>query len=215
MQNLVGQSRPSSLFSTYQPQTDSQQEALTRLVSLADAASRKLQALPGRPHPFSNGRIVFISGPTGVGKSHLVEAFINDLAEKELEVAKTVFLFRGDFTSRNVSGLDQFGNCPIVVIDDLYAKYQSIEQVHGGTDIKILMQLVTMVYEDRRLVIITSNFPLMQGISEKIRQEDQIGRVTSRLNELMANSGELVIEGADYREKLAASKTADDIFGNL
>lgn len=213
--NLVRQARPTSQFSTYQPQTDSQAEALKRFTALADAIARKSRSVVENTYPFEHGRIIFVSGNPGVGKTHLVEALINELTQREPDLVERIFLFRGNFTHANIANFSDFGGCPIVIIDDLFAERQSIEKLHPNVEIKVLMQLITAVYDERRLVLVTSNFPLMQGIVEKILAADAVGRVSSRLRELMANSGELIIEGRDYREILAEGRTADDLFGEI
>lgn len=215
MSNLVSQVRPSSRFDSYEPGTESQQEALERFTRLAAAITNSAEKILSSAYPFEHGRFIFVSGNPGVGKTHLLEALINEVTGNVPELARRIYLFRGRFTVRNISGISDFDKCPIVVVDDLYAEYQTIDDLHPRTDIKVLMEMITMVYEKRQLVIFSSNFPLMEGIEERIRSVDTLGRTTSRLKELLANSGEMEIQGEDHRRILATKASTDDIFGEL
>ena len=213
-ENQVARVRPSSRLDSYAPQTESQKLALANLTALAAAIVRKGDAISTEPHPFAHGRIIFLSGPPGVGKTHLVEGLVNEVLEKDPRLDGKVFLFRGDL---NVyfTRTSEFDGCPVVVIDDLYAELQSLDRLHPVPDIRSLMELVTLVYEQRRLLILTSNFQMMEGMVTRIAEVDEVGRVTSRLRELMANSGELVLDGSDYRLRLAEDRDSNLLFEDL
>jgi hypothetical protein len=80
---------------------------------------------------------------------------------------------------------------------------RSVAELRDNVEIKAMMNFITAMYDRKALVVATSNFPLMQGIIDRISTVDHIGRTTGRLHEIMARSGELKIEGVDYRRVLA------------
>jgi hypothetical protein len=74
------------------------------------------------------------------------------------------------------------------------------------------MSFIQMIYESRRFVIITCNFPFKTGILQRVEQIDTIGRITSRLKEITAGSGEIYLSGKDYREILSLENQGNLIF---
>lgn len=97
---------------------------------------------------------------------------------------------------------------PIIVFDDVYCDRNAIAEI-DNFDIKSFMELTMLAYERRALVIMSSNFPLKAALMDRVARVDKLGRVVSRLKEMMSLSGELVIDGPDYREIIAASGTHD------
>lgn len=203
--NLVDQVRPMSTFENFEVYDDRQREAVDNLTRLADSIVEKQAAVAASEYPFAAAKIVFLWSPPGRGKTHLVEAIVNRVRQRAPKIvhARRLYLSRYNFTYLHQVGADTYGKAPIVVNDDMYSEYQSASDLHQATDVPALMRWVASVYERRTLSICTSNFPLMRGIAEVVRRVDKQGRVLSRLEEMLANSGEIELPGRDYRSTVA------------
>ncbi len=154
----------------------------------------------------------FLHGKAGRGKTHLIEALINELKRRQPGIIGKIYLSRSNFTHANMSFPEKYNDCPIIIIDDIFVESNNINDLHPRTDIQSLMIFIKMIYEEKRLVIITSNFPILGEMLQKISAVDEIGRTTSRLKELMAYSGELEIIGEDYREIIAKKAKIENLF---
>jgi len=156
--------------------------------------------------------MIILWGNPGVGKTHLQEAIVNHIAQVNPAVLARLYLSRYDFTLENLSSAFSYGGCPVILIDDMYARHQSVESLHPNTDLDSFKKFISRVYENRCLVIVTTNFQFKDGILQRVKSIDKIGRVTSRMNELMACSGEIHLKGPDYRCILADEKLDSDLF---
>ncbi len=210
MRNVIGQVRPNSTFENFEVLNDGLGSLVGNLQKLAGGIIAKSEHILALRNPFADAKLIILHGKPGRGKTHLVEALINALAKGDPRLLSRVYLSRYDFTMENIAGVHHYDNLPIVVIDDIFASHHSINELHPATDIKSFMSFVKMIYEDRRLVIVTGNFPFKDGILEKVRLEDKTGRVLSRMQELMASAGEIEVIGDDYREKLAREKAGQE-----
>jgi hypothetical protein len=107
------------------------------------------------------------------------------------------------------SGAYSYDDAPIVVTDDMFSEYQSLDELNDWSDIPAVMRWVVDAYERRTLSICTSNFPLMSGIAAVVRKYDKKGRVLSRFEEMLARSGEIQLPGRDYRPTVAERSKGD------
>ncbi len=217
--NQIQDIRPDCTFENYRPQNDNQTAAAKNLGSLAQSLVDNRTMFPpaptsrafgaaARPSPFPNGMIVFLHGTPGTGKSHLVEALVNKLKADAPEVAQDIYFYRGDLHYPILDGSDNlhldYGHKPIIVADDLFSQKQSLSDANSS-DYKSLSAFMTMVYEKRCLVIMSSNFSLAEELVPFLRQHDTVGRITSRMEELIGGRGFSVdTSGPDYRSKIAA-----------
>ncbi len=205
-ENRLSQVRPNCTFQNFEIYSQEQRPIVARLQDLAEQIIRKRDLILRNEFPFDNGRIMFMTSPPGHGKTHLAEAVINHIAEKAPQLLSKVVLSRGSFYSDHQVGACDYGGAPIVIIDDIFADRQSIDQLHPRTDMQAFMSFITMLYERRIFALITSNFRLMGedgGILGRLESCDQVGRVLSRCKQVLAASGEIVLPGRDFREELA------------
>lgn len=202
-QNRIEQVRPTSTFDSWQTTTADQVELKANMLQLANSLLAQAERIKSETWPFDHARMIILWGKTGRGKTHLIEALINHIKGHDSELLEQIWLARENFTLANIAGGDAYGERPIVIIDDLWAEHDSMNELHCSPEIKVFNEFVRMIYEERRLVILTSNFPLTRGILEKVQDADKTGRIFSRLQELVAHSGEIEVTGSDYREKLA------------
>lgn len=212
--NLVDQVRPGSTFENFEIYDDVQGEAVGSLEMLADSIVEKQSAIVSQEYPFDAGRIIFLWSPPGRGKSHLVEAIVNRIRQRapKLIECKHVYLSRYEFTLEHIASVYTYQGAPVVIIDDMFSDKQSIDQLSAYTDVKCVMGWVASVYERRTLALCTSNFPMMDGIAKMVQQVDKIGRTASRLQELLANSGEIELPGRDYRVTVASKRDKSKLF---
>ena len=210
MGNAVKQVRPNSTFENFEKLNKELESLAEKLQKLVDSIIAKGEQVLVSRYPFADAKLIILWGKPGRGKTHLVEAFINAIAKRDPRLLSRIYLSRYNFTYENIAGVHSYDDLPIIVIDDIFANHQSIDELHPATDIASFMAFVQMIYEDRRLVIMTGNFPFRNGILEKVRAVDKTGRVLSRMQELMASAGEIEVVGDDYREKLAREKAGQE-----
>lgn len=194
--NYITQARPTSSFDAFEKSNKSLTVAFETMKNLAAEICQKSETILNENYPFDNARLLILHGKAGRGKTHLAEALINHIKEKQPSLLTHIFLSRTNFTHDNMAFACKYNGCPIIIIDD-------IEELHPRTDIEAIMNFIKMIYEKRCLVIITSNFPIKGKILKKIKEIDKVGRIASRLKELLSYSGELELKGDDYRDKIA------------
>lgn len=86
----------------------------------------------------------------------------------------------------------------------------SVADLHPSTEIASFMRFLTDLYDRQRLVIVTSNFPLIEGgIMERVATVDKIGRTISRAAEVMSRAGEYKLEGEDFRQELLRRRRSE------
>lgn len=211
--NKLAQVRPDCTFDRFEVYCDEQKPIVARLQGLAEQLVGKGDQILDEEFPFANGRIMFLTSAPGHGKTHLVEAVINYVADKRPELLAKMILSRGNFLHDHMTAASEYGGASVVIIDDIFSEHQSIGALHPATDLKSFMHFITMLYERRIFALITSNFRLMGedgGILGRVATCDQIGRVLSRCKQVLASSGEIVLPGKDFRQELAKRDSGDN-----
>lgn len=198
--NSLKELRQSSQFENFKPRHNSQQAAWAMLQALAEQVVGAAPHIEANEYPFEVGNIILLRGATGLGKTHLAEAFLNRILHRCPGLAKKMAVCRGKhFTTEYCSSERPFGKASIVLIDDILAdrddKYENNPCV-----VQWFGKFILDVYDHRQLMIVTSNIPLFTkgGIMDYMPKNDPVGRVKSRLSEIVVNQYELL--GNDYRE---------------
>jgi chromosomal replication initiation ATPase DnaA len=202
--------RPTSTFESFELYEPDQQKVVDLLTGVAQQVITKADQIMTEEFPFAAGKILFLHGEPGRGKTHLVEAFINRILKARPDLRKRMCLSRGRFMYDFLTDTHPYGPAAIVVIDDMFHDKSSVGNLCKVNDVNAFMKFMTMVYERRILVLITSNFPLVQGgILQEVAKVDKVGRVLSRSKEILAGSGEINLLGKDFREVLAERNRTD------
>ncbi len=206
--NCIKQIRPESTFANFKVYQPEQQVVLDTMKTLAQQIVDNAPLIVGQEYPFPYGQVIFLWSQPGHGKSHLLEAFASHILAEAPQLERSLYLARDNFTLRHIGFTDLYEKRPIVMIDDLFSDFQSVDKLHPATDLKCLMNYLSAVYERRTLVIATSNFPMLSndGIVECIRSVDKIGRTLSRCEELLSTAGEIYLPGIDYRKEIAKER---------
>lgn len=176
-ENRIGEIRPVSTFETYKPQTPEQQFALDGINNLSQELINNRERIANEDYPFDYAMWVMLWGKPGTGKTHLLEAFANKLKLDAPEVAEKVFFSRSKFAHDNGSFAASYDEKPIVIIDDMFADTDAVENLNSHTDIQAIANFVRATYERRRLVLSSCNFPFQGRLLDKIRAVDQTGRL--------------------------------------
>jgi DNA replication protein DnaC len=148
-------------------------------------------------------RGLLLTGPCGVGKTHLAVAVLRGLIEKGVTCLFYEFgallndirrSFDPDTQASESEVLAPVYEAEVLVLDELGA----VRPTDWVRD--MMMQIVGSRYNDRRLTIFTTNYTDAQDMPSDETLEDRVGaRLRSRLYEMCRT---VVIEGEDYRRRL-------------
>lgn len=208
--NKLKEVRPSNNFSSFEAQSESQRTVSGLLQGLTNQVIDCREAIANTAQPFSEPCLFFLWGEPGRGKTHLVEAFVNKIRSEAPDVYRRMIMSRGSFYFDYQTSDNPYGDAPIVVIDDMFHDKMSVGDLQPSTEIAAFMRFITDLYDRQRLVIVTSNFPLIEGgIMERVAAVDKIGRTISRAAEVMSRAGEYKLEGQDFRQELVRRRRSE------
>ncbi len=212
--NKLSEVRPTSTFASFQLYDPEQAKVVELLTGLADQIIARAPQIASEEFPFDSGKILFIHGEPGRGKTHLVEALINRIKQEAPTLIERMVLSRGRFSFDFQVDTHPYGKVPIVIIDDMFHDKSSVAELHPRTELDAFMRFITMVYERRVLAVITSNFPMMVegGILAEVAKVDTVGRIASRAAEILSGSGEFNLLGKDFRQTLAEQRKTEGGF---
>ncbi|MDX1989271.1 MAG: hypothetical protein SFV17_21475 [Candidatus Obscuribacter sp.] len=211
-ENKLQEVRPGNTFANFNPNHESQEQVRNLLMALVEQLVANQEVIASERHPFADASLLFVYGAPGRGKTHLVEAFINELRLRAPNVYKRMVLSRGNFYFDYQIGDNPYYDAPIVVIDDMFHNKMSVSALHPATEIEAFMKFIGDLYDRRRLVLVTSNFSLIEGgIMQRVKEVDKVGRIVSRAAEVLSHCGEFRLEGPDYRQIIAANSNAGGI----
>lgn len=111
--------------------------------------------------PASDYNPLFIYGPSGIGKTHLMSAVVNEIKKKKSDL-RVLFIKGDEFTNQMIECLakqemhkfhEQYRNCDILLIDD-------IQFIAGKTSTQEeFFHTFNTLYEERKQIILSSDRP--------------------------------------------------------
>ncbi len=111
--------------------------------------------------PASDYNPLFIYGPSGLGKTHLMSAVVNEIKKKKSDL-RVLFIKGDEFTNQMIECLakqemhkfhEQYRNCDILLIDD-------IQFIAGKTSTQEeFFHTFNTLYEERKQIILSSDRP--------------------------------------------------------
>ena len=111
--------------------------------------------------PASDYNPLFIYGPSGLGKTHLMSAIVNEIKKKQPDI-RVLYIKGDDFTNQMIESLakqemhkfhERYRNCDILLIDD-------IQFIAGKTSTQEeFFHTFNTLYEERKQIILTSDRP--------------------------------------------------------
>jgi DNA replication protein DnaC len=152
-------------------------------------------------------RGLLLTGPVGVGKTHLAVAILHGLIEKGVpclfyEFGALLKEIQGSYNA--VSNTSELGvlapvyQAEVLVLDELGAS-KPTDWVRDT-----MMQIIGKRYNDRRLTIFTTNYLDARRSPTEETLEDRVGvRLRSRLYEMCRT---VQIDGDDFRKQLDAKQ---------
>lgn len=112
-------------------------------------------------HPASNYNPLFIYGPSGLGKTHLMSAIVNEIKSKNPS-AKVVYIRGEDFTNEMIEALskkdmnkfhDKYRRCDVLLIDD-------IQFISGkAATQEEFFHTFNTLYENNKQIVLSSDRP--------------------------------------------------------
>lgn len=112
-------------------------------------------------NPATNYNPLFIHGPSGIGKTHLMYAVVNEIKKKKPNIS-VIYIKSEDFTNELIESLskqqmnkfrDKYRNCDILLIDD-------IQFIAGKTSTQEeFFHTFNALYEDHKQIILSSDRP--------------------------------------------------------
>ena len=111
--------------------------------------------------PAANYNPLFIYGPSGLGKTHLMSAVVNEIKKKKSDL-RVLYIKGDDFTNQMIEALakqemykfhERYRNCDILLIDD-------IQFIAGKTSTQEeFFHTFNTLYEERKQIILSSDRP--------------------------------------------------------
>lgn len=202
--NSIKDVRPGSTFELFVPKTDSQRQAFEAAKKIAESIVRNADSYASGMSPLASAKLLMLDGPPGVGKSHLIEAIINYVATHAPQACGAIYLSRYNFTHEHLSDGYDYEHKPIVFLDDLYVEHVDPRRMHIATDLRAMSSWIKTLYEKRVLCVMSSNFSMTQHVFPRVAQADTIGRIASRVAELLKTAGEIHVDGPDHRASAEA-----------
>ncbi len=132
-------------------------------------------------HPAKNYNPLFIYGPSGLGKTHLMSAIVNEVTRKNPHF-NVLYIKGDDFTNEMIESLskkemakfhDKYRNCDILLIDD-------IQFIAGKTSTQEeFFHTFNALYEENKQIVISSDRPPkdIQTLEDRLKTRFEWGLI--------------------------------------
>ena len=132
-------------------------------------------------HPAKNYNPLFIYGPSGLGKTHLMSAIVNEIKRKNPK-AKVLYIKGDDFTNQMIDSLsrqemskfhEKYRNCDILLIDD-------IQFIAGKTSTQEeFFHTFNALYEEHKQIVLSSDRPPkdIQTLEDRLKTRFEWGLI--------------------------------------
>ncbi len=132
-------------------------------------------------NPATNYNPLFIYGPSGLGKTHLMSAIVNEIKRKNPK-ARVLYIKGDDFTNQMIESLskqqmhkfhEKYRNCDILLIDD-------IQFIAGKTSTQEeFFHTFNALYEERNQIVLSSDRPPkdIQTLEERLKTRFEWGLI--------------------------------------
>ncbi len=132
-------------------------------------------------HPAKNYNPLFIYGPSGLGKTHLMSAIVNEIHSKKPDI-RVIYIKGDDFTNEMIDCMsrqemskfhDKYRKCDILLIDD-------IQFIAGKTSTQEeFFHTFNALYEERKQIVLSSDRPPkdIQTLEERLKTRFEWGLI--------------------------------------
>ena len=132
-------------------------------------------------HPAENYNPLFIYGPSGIGKTHLLSAIVNEITKNKPDT-RIIYIKGDDFTNQMIASLakqemykfhEKYRGCDVLLIDD-------IQFIAGKTSTQEeFFHTFNTLYEDGKQIILTSDRPPkdIQALEDRLKSRFEWGLI--------------------------------------
>lgn len=184
-------------FDTYDPQNETQKVAKDFLQNLANYLIS---------NEVPDAVIIWIQSAPWLWKSHLFKSFKTHLENNQVTLTHNL-------NDPHFLMMEWYKKSKIILIDDLFQDLQSLDNVKWPI-IDRLSKLIFDIYENKKLLLITSNFDI-KLILDKISAADTVWRLKDRITELLSHTKPIKLEWESYRIKKAETAKAQSIISEI
>lgn len=195
--NRIEEVRPTSTFDTFDPNTTAQGLALQLMIGLSGRLLDLSDEIHKTDLPFHHGHLHILSGPVGIGKTHLMEALVNSMTPEVRD--RTFWTSKNAVHASSSNYLFLPKECCILLLDDWMNEYPDTSRWCEGNEINATKALIETAYRRRLLVVLTTNLNVTTDAMGRVAGYDQKGRYTSRYAELLKRGFDLALDGTDFR----------------
>ena len=233
MLNIISYTHSQYKFENYQPHNDGQKDALKKLKALAGFLSENVNMLASSAdvtEHFSKasqtcssaqGALIFIQGGCGTGKTHILDALVNELKQAAPAAIGNIYYTREAFEDRLFTPgspeemHDECEHRAVVILDGFSSVRSSLDR-SGLHTYKTLSTLLEMAYEKKCLVVLSSVAPLADELIPFLKKHNAPDALLVRAESLIENGRHFSANtsGPNYRDNLR-QQYADNLQVNV
>ncbi len=179
IKNNIDTVNSKNTFESFVPRDASQETAHRMMSNVAKAIIKNENTIVSNVAAFAEPSLFWLSGPTGVGKSHLMDAVVNMTKAEAPRVtdANRVLVFRDNFTREFIGGLDPrvFEKHTIILVDNLFDECETVSDLDPSSHGIALGNFLGANFKARGITVLSSR---LVGLKDNAR--DLLRRVDSR-----------------------------------
>lgn len=145
--------------------------------------------------------LIWVDWAPWLWKSHLCKALFQELQKLWLNVISNI-------TDPYILSNWTFRESNIIILDDLFQSTQDLNNIWNSWHDWMMMnnyliKILFDVYENNKVLVVTSNFKILDILEKVSEHEKENKRLVSRIKHLLSHTHPITLTWTDYREILA------------